>query len=148
MNNMRRLAAYGCVGTLLALAMSSAASARTLSVRDEGYMRFSRSSGSQLTDEGTAKGTLPGKAVVRFTYDGSPTVSATFTISGNGWSLRGHASGRLSNPASLAPSFRGTLTLSGGSGRYARAQGTGELFGVFYRRSYALTVQAVVRLRY
>jgi hypothetical protein len=35
-----------------------------------------------------------------------------------------------------------------GSGRYARASGSGELFGVFHRHGYALVVQAIGRLRY
>jgi hypothetical protein len=48
----------------------------------------------------------------------------------------------------MNPSFRGSLTITGGSGRYAHAGGSGELFGVFYRRSFALTVQAIGKLRY
>jgi hypothetical protein len=40
------------------------------------------------------------------------------------------------------------MTVTGGSGRYARVRGSGELFGVYHRRSYALTVQAVGRLPY
>jgi hypothetical protein len=40
------------------------------------------------------------------------------------------------------------MTITGGSGRYAHAHGGGELFGVYYRRSYALTVQAIGKLPY
>jgi hypothetical protein len=136
------------VGLAVGLGASGAAAARTVSVRDNGYLRFVTSSGSQLIDEGVVRGTLPGKARVHFTYNGNPSVRASFVISGPGWSLRGAATCRLSNPNSTAPSFRGSLTLSGGSGRYAHARGTGELFGVFYRRSYALSVQAIGKLRY
>lgn len=125
-----------------------ARSARTVKVHDEGHLRFSSSSGSQLIDEGSARGTLPGRVRLRFTYDGSPTVSAQFTISGAGWSIRARAQGRLSNPTSPSPSFRGSLTITGGSGRYAHARGSGELFGVFNRRSYGLTVQAIGKLTY
>lgn len=125
-----------------------AIASRAMSVRDEGYLRFVRSSGSQITDEGFANGTLPGKARAHFTYDGDPTVSARFTISGRGWSIAGYATCRLSNPNSTRPSFRGSLTLTGGSGRFAHAHGRGELFGVFHRSSYALTVQALGKLYY
>jgi hypothetical protein len=125
-----------------------ASAARTLAVRDEGYLGFKSSSGSELIDEGHAKGTLPGWVKARFTYNGSPTVYAQFTISTRDGSIKGRATGRLSNPNSTGPSFRGSLTISGGSGRYAHATGSGELFGVFYRRSYALTVQAIGKLRY
>jgi hypothetical protein len=125
-----------------------ARSARTVRVHDEGHLHFSSSSGSQLIDEGSASGTLPGKVRLRFTYDGSPIVSAQFTVRGAGWSIRARARGRLSNPTSPSPSFRGSLTITGGSGRYAHARGSGELFGVFNRRSYGLTVQAIGKLTY
>jgi hypothetical protein len=125
-----------------------AIASRAMRVRDEGYLRFARSSGSQITDEGFAKGSLPGKARAHFTYDGNPTVSARFTISGVGWSVAGYAKCLLSNPNSTSPSFRGSLTLTGGSGRFVHAHGRGELFGVFHRSSYALTVQALGKLYY
>jgi hypothetical protein len=126
----------------------SASAARSLSVRDEGYLGFRSSSGSELIDEGHAKGTLPGWVKVRFTYNGSPAVYAQFTISTHDGLIKGHATGRLNNPNSTGPSFRGSLSITSGTGRYARVTGNGELFGVFYRRSYALTVQAIGNLRY
>ena len=131
-----------------ASAASSPALARSMNVRDEGYLGYKSSSGSQLTDEGHANGTLAGWVRVHFIYNGDPTVYAQFTIYTSGGSIRGHASGRLNNPNSTSPSFRGHLTLTGGNGRYAHAAGIGELFGVFYRRSYALSVQAISELRY
>jgi hypothetical protein len=111
-------------------------------------LHYIRSSGSQIIDEGPAKGTLPGVVRVHFTYNGAPTVTATFTILGRGWSISGRGTGRLSSPNTLSPSFRGKLTITSGTGRYAGASGSGELFGVFYRRSYALTVQAIGTLHY
>lgn len=148
MTRHARLASGLLAWLALAAGVTGAAQARSQTVRDEGYLRFVTSSGSTLIDEGHVRGTLPGAARVRFVYNGSPTVTASFTISGDGWQLRGKATCRLSNPNSNAPSFRGSLTLTGGGGRYARAYGSGELFGVFYRRSYALSVQAVGRLHY
>jgi hypothetical protein len=136
------------IGVAVSLIASGAASARSLTVRDAGYLRFVTSSGDQVIDEGSVRGTLPGKTRVHFTYNGNPIVYASFVITGTGWSLYGRANCRLSNPNSSAPSFRGALTLTGGAGRYARAHGSGELFGVFSRRSYALDVQAIGRLFY
>jgi len=138
----------GGSGAYAAGAHARARAARVLRVRDEGRLRFISSSGSQLIDEGAASGTLVGKVRLHFTYDGSPTVSAQFTISGNGWSIRAQGKGSLSNPTSVTPSLRGSLTITGGSGRYAHARGSGELFGVFNRRSYGLTVQAIGKLTY
>jgi hypothetical protein len=40
------------------------------------------------------------------------------------------------------------MQITGGTGRFQHIRGGGELFGVFNRRSYALTVQAVGKLPY
>ncbi len=128
-----------------------ALAARTLNVRDEGRLRFVTSDGSEIVDEGPATGTVPGKVRVYFVYDGEPTVTAKFTIYAHGSSISGKAKGRLNNPTSPDPSFRGALQVTGGTGRYARIHGTGELFGVFYRRGsdkYGLVVQTVGTLPY
>jgi len=122
--------------------------AKTVSVKDEGRLKLVKSSGSLLIDEGPASGSLPGKVRVRFIYKGEPTVSAQITISGPDGSVSAHGYGRLSSLTSPSPSFKGTLTISGASGRYAGAHGSGELYGVFYRRTYAMTVQTQGTLHY
>jgi hypothetical protein len=144
----------GTTTIVLALAASSlaiacpASASRSLIIRDEGRLGFIKSSASQLIDEGRVAGTVPGVARVRFTYNGNPAVAAQFTIYGRYGTISGRATGRLSNPTSTTPSLRGSASITAGSGRYARASGSGELFGVFYRRGYGLTVQAVVTMRY
>jgi hypothetical protein len=132
----------------LALAAAAPAQARTLAVREEGALRFREAQASALIDEGAIRGTLPGYGRVRFVYNGSPSVSATFTIRTARGTIAGRASARLHNPSSPTPSFRGALRITGGSGRYAHARGAGELFGVFHRHGYALSFQAVGRLGY
>jgi len=122
--------------------------AHVLTVRDEGHLRFVRASGSQLLDEGRVSGTFPGWVKVRFVYNGEPTVSARFTISGSGGSISARGSGRLNSPVNPNPSFRGRMSTTGGTGRYAHVHGGGEMFGVFSRRSYGLTVQAIGKLPY
>jgi hypothetical protein len=126
----------------------TAHAARVLNVHDEGHLRFVHASGSLIIDEGSVSGTFPGSVRVRFLYDGEPQVSAQFTISGHGGSISAHATGRLSSPTSPSPSFSGHMTITGGSGSYAHVHGSGELFGVYYRRSYGLTVQAIGKLPY
>ncbi len=125
-----------------------ARSARVLNVRDEGHLRFVRASGSTLLDEGRVAGSFPGTVKVRFLYNGEPNVSAQFTIFGAGGSISARGSGRLSSPVSATPSFKGHMQITGGSGRYAHVRGSGELFGVFNRRTYALSVQAIGKLPY
>ncbi len=125
-----------------------AVAARSLSVKDEGYLRLVKSSGSLLIDEGPVRGTIPGRAKVRFVYNGDPAVTAQLTISGHAGSIVASARGRLSSPTSPHPSFDGTLTVTGGSGRYRHAHGSGRLYGIFYRRTYAMTVQTTGTVHY
>lgn len=126
----------------------SARTARVLNVRDEGRLHYVRSSGELIIDEGRATGSFAGWVKVRFLYNGEPTVGARFTIYGGGGSISARGTARLSSPTSPSPSFHGTMTITGGSGRYAHVRGGGELYGVYYRRSYALTVQAIGKLPY
>jgi hypothetical protein len=126
----------------------TAHAARVLNVRDEGRLHYVRSSGEVIVDEGHATGSFPGWVKVRFFYNGEPTVGARFTIYGSGGSISARGTARLSSPTSPSPSFRGTMTITGGSGRYAHVHGSGGLYGVYYRRSYGLTVQAIGKLPY
>jgi hypothetical protein len=145
--------ALGALGFTVAVAASTAAgpvahSSRVLTVRDEGHLRFIHASGSTLLDEGRVSGSFPGTVKVRFLYNGEPNVGARFTITGAGGSISAIGSGRLSSPVNPTPSFKGHMQITGGSGRYAHVRGSGELFGVFNRRSYALSVQAIGKLPY
>jgi hypothetical protein len=139
---------FGATLALSAQASPRARAARSISVKDEAKLHFIHSSGSTLSDEGLARGTLPGRVKISFTYTGSPTVGSQLTIYSSAGSIRAHASGRLSSPTSPTPSFKGSMTVTGGSGRYSRAGGSGTLYGVFYRRSYALVVQARGSMHY
>jgi hypothetical protein len=127
---------------------TKAHAARVLNVHDEGKLHYVRSSGEQVIDEGHATGSFPGWVKARFAYNGAPTVSAHFTINGSAGSISAHGTARLSSPTSPDPSFKGSMTITGGTGRYAHIHGGGELYGVYNRRSYALTVQAIGKLPY
>jgi hypothetical protein len=146
-----RAVALALIALAAAASASAAAAAGVLNVRDEGRLGFITSDGSEIIDEGPATGTVPGKVRLHFIYNGNPAVSATFTIYGRGGSISGKAKGNLSNPTSSEPSFRGAFQVTGGSRRYARIHGTGELFGVFDRRGrnkYGLVVQTIGKLPY
>jgi hypothetical protein len=148
---LNRSTARATMLTMIAVMAFEAANATgsgLLNVHDEGHLHLIASYGSELIDEGPAKGTFPGKVRVHFIYNGNPAVTARFTISGTGGSVTGQAHARLNNPSSPAPSFRGAFSIRGGTGRYARIHGNGELFGVFTRRGYALVVQTIGNLPY
>lgn len=122
--------------------------ARILDLRDEGHLRFIRSLGSLLVDEGHVAGSFPGPVKVRFVHNDEPNVTTFLTISSSGGSITAKGEGKLSSPTSLNPSFKGRMRVLGGTQRYAHIHGAGELFGVFDRRSNALTVQARGKLPY
>jgi len=147
MRNLLR-GALATAALSLGLQPALAAAAHTTNVRDEGSLRFTSDEATSIIDEGGLSGTLPGSGRVYFTYNGSPNVSARFTIHTAGGTIDGTAKCRLNNPNSPTPSFRGALQIVGGSGRYAHARGSGELFGVFHRRGYGLVVQAIGKLSY
>jgi predicted RNA-binding Zn-ribbon protein involved in translation (DUF1610 family) len=62
-------------------------------------------------------------------------------VASSGGHLSVHTRGSTACP------FCGKRTITAASDHYGHANGTGELFGVFYRRIYALTVQAIGTLR-
>jgi hypothetical protein len=111
-------------------------------------VRFIRSSGPLLVDEGRVTGTFPGPIKVRFVYNGEPHVAAYLTISGSGGSISVKGEGKLSSPTSPDPSFSWRMRVLGGTGRYVHVHGAGGLYGVFDRRSHALTVQALGNVSY
>jgi hypothetical protein len=147
----RRLA-VGSVALALAAAGADAASvaaqpareivaraAHAVSVNDTGHLKRLHVSGEIFIEEGPVSGTLPGTAKVRL--DVGEQVTATFTIRVDSRdSIFG--TGRASLHSSTRyTSFGGTLSVTGGTGRYAHAHGTGKLYGVLERKSEDLTVQ-------
>ena len=141
------LVATASVATTSA-AGSAARAAHVVTVKDEGHLHSVRSAGAELVEEGPVSGTISGKVRVSFVI--GPTVTAKFTIYANGGgSISGHGGGSL-HSTSLYSTFGGTLTVTGGSGRYSHAHGSGRLSGAIDRKSssYPMTVQADGKLYY
>jgi hypothetical protein len=149
----RSILAVVVIALMLALAGGASAEdglqvahlARTLNVTDEARLHYHESAGSSLIEEGRATGGLPGAVKVHFTV--GPTVSATFTISTRSGTLIGHGSGVLHSSGTYA-SFRGSMSITRGTGRYVHAHGHGGFYGVLNRKTYALTVQTTGSLSY
>ncbi len=148
------LMAVTAVASLVAAGVPSAASsaaaraAHVVNVKDEGHLHSVRSAGAELVEEGQVSGTIPGKVRVSFII--GATVSAKFTIyAKSGGSISGHGGGSL-HSTNLYSTFGGSLTVTGGSGRYAHAHGSGRLSGAINRKSssYPMTVQTEGKLYY
>src|ERR1700691_5273404 len=131
--------------TLLGACAVPALAAHALKATDTAHLRYISASGSLLIEEGKATGTLPGNMKVHF--DVGATFSGSFTIYAKSGSISGHGSA-VPHGSGIYESFAGSLTVTGGSGRYAHARGQARLYGTFDRNSYALLVQTVGTLRY
>jgi len=109
-----------------------------MAATDTARLHLVSSPGSSLLEEGWASGTLPGRVKVRF--DVGPTVTARFVIHTRYGAVQGHGAGKLRS-AGLYATFGGWLQITGGTGRYAHARGSGGLYGAINRNTDSLTVQ-------
>lgn len=123
----------------------AAGATRTLKATDTAHLRYVSASGSMLYEEGHATGTLPASMRVHFSV--SATMSGSFTIYARGGTIVGHGQARLHGEG-VYESFSGSLTATGGSGRFTRAHGSAKMYGTFDRDNYALVVQTVGTLYY
>ena len=119
--------------------------ARVLRASDEAHLRYVSASGSTLYETGRANGTLPGSMRVHMRI--GPTFSGSFTIHASGGTIAGHGTA-IPHGVGVYESFAGSLTLTGGSGRFRHASGAAKLYGTFNRNTYALLIQTEGTLHY
>jgi hypothetical protein len=119
--------------------------ARSLNGAATAHLHLVRPNGAQLVEEGPVTGALPGS--MRAVVDTGNVFTGSFTIRTHGGTIEG--SGRAT-PHGLGryQSFSGTITLTGGTGRYIHAHGRAGLYGTFDRRTYALVIQTTGRFSY
>jgi hypothetical protein len=122
-----------------------ARAARSLRASDEAHLRYVSASGSTLYETGRASGTLPGSMRVHMNI--GPTFSGSFTIYTSGGTIAGHGTA-TPHGVGVYESFAGSVTLTGGSGRFRHASGSAKLYGTFNRNTYALLIQTQGTLHY
>lgn len=133
------LAAFLGSALPLARAESTAHLAHVLTGTATAKLHLTRAEGSMLIEEGPVTGALTGTA--KAWLQTGTILTARFTIQTRYGSISGqghaspHGSGRYI-------SFAGTFTTTGGTGRYAHVHGKAGLYGVFDRRTEAVTIQA------
>jgi len=119
---------------------STAGAARTVSLNDTAHLRRTSSHGFNLYESGSASGTLSGSISLHLDVVSTNRVTAQLTVHPSGGSISGSASGSYRNNGATA-SFSGTLSVTGGSGSYSGAHGSGLSFsGTIQRSTDAVTV--------
>jgi hypothetical protein len=118
--------------------------ARTLDGADSAALHLVRP-GERLLEEGAVTGALPGR--MRAELNIGPLYKGSFTI----YTRNGRISGKgtaTPHGAGRYQSFAGWLDITSGSGLYAHVHGRNNLYGVFDRRTYAVTVNTTGSLSY
>lgn len=141
-------------GAALAPASAGASSAdahaaRTLSLKEGASLRKHDSHGFLIKEQGSFKGTLSGPIYIQLKVASKRVVTATIQMYPGGGLLRASASATYSVRTSSRASFVGTLTITGGSGRYSKAHGSGLAFsGTIARSNDAVSVSVSGRMSY
>jgi hypothetical protein len=118
---------------------------RSVAVSERADLHLVRKSGSTLYEAGTATGTLPGTITARFTVTSKVTGSVRITTRGG--TLTMSVDGTPRSAGTIAR-FGGTMRVTSGTGKFARASGTATFTGTVNRRTWAATVNATGRLTY
>jgi hypothetical protein len=115
-------------------------------VKEEAHLqRGHKSNASGIVEQGQASGTFDAFIQIEMVI-GAEKVTGSFVADLKGGSIIGTAYGKPHYSGKYA-SFKGTLTIRRGTGRYAGASGTASFYGAINRLNYKLTVQLIGDLR-
>ncbi len=125
-----------------------ARTAKVLPINDTGHLHLANpnSASNTLIEVGPAGGTLPGSVRASLAI-GTSTVHVGFTIQLHGGAVVGHGTARFNPGKGEYASFGGSITVDRGSGHYAHAAGSGQVYGSINRNTDNATVQVIGHLR-
>ena len=139
--------AAGVLGTALWAAGPAAAPASPtahatgkLSATEHVSLTLVEKTGTSFRHKGRATGTIAGSVTSKIALT-SLSISGTMVVHAHGGTLRMKVSG-TARSGGLRSKFDGSATMTGGTGRYARARGKGTFTGVVNRRTWAATLDA------
>ena len=139
------IALTGAASSLATDHRAAAHTARSLNGTATAHLHLVKPNGAQLYEEGPVTGALPG--TMRATIRTGALFAGTFTIYTHNGQITGH--GRATPHGSgRYESFGGTITITGGSGRYTHAHGQAGMYGTFDRRTFATIIQTTGRFSY
>lgn len=157
-----RLRAWVAVLAALALAVAAtvaagaagaagpkAKAAGSLNLSDSANLVLNNHKGVELKESGTAKGNLPGKIYIQLRLASAHSVTAKIQVYPHGGSVSASASATYRVVTSSSASFAGSLNITGGSGRYAKARGSKLSFsGTVHRPSDSVSVHVSGKMSY
>jgi hypothetical protein len=155
---LRATAALSALGLVAAAAAGTGAAgaagpqakaSRSFYLSDSASLRKDNQKGVELKESGKAKGDLPGKIYIQLRLASSRSVTAKIQVYPSGGSISATASARYRVVTSSSASFSGTLNITGGSGRFAKAKGSHLSFtGTVHRPSDAVSVHVSGKMSY
>lgn len=142
-----RMPVAAAIATATLLPTCSPALGATMKVKDQADLKLVGSHENTLVETGRVRGTLPGRVRVQFTLHGVHATSR-FTIYAKGGRITGVGEGIVKSGKAGYDSFGGKLKLTGGSGRFKGAHGSGGLYGSLYKLDESINVQVDGTLNY
>jgi hypothetical protein len=122
--------------------------ARTISLKETARLLPVGSVGSKIKERGSASGSLNGVVTSNLTIAGSH-ISGTFVLATNGGTINARTTATVVGQVAVpVVRFAGSISVSGGNGRYAHASGHLSVKGTIRRRNYELTEEASGSIRY
>jgi hypothetical protein len=148
--------ALGAVATAVAFGSGAAGAAaphakaaRSFNLNDSANLHLQNKHGLVLKEAGNAKGSLGGTLYLQLNVTSTRSVTAQIQVYPNGGgSIKGNASANYTVQGATA-AFSGSMNVTGGSGRYSKAHGSGLKFsGTIKRSNDAVTVHVSGKLSY
>lgn len=130
----------GAASAAGAPAEPAARSARTVPATEHVTLTLVKKTGTNFQHKGRATGTVAGLVTSRIALT-SLSISGTVTVRAKDGTLQLKVRG-TARSGGLRSTFDGTATMTGGTGRYAKARGKGTFTGVVNRRTWAATLDA------
>ncbi len=152
MNKVRRVvclalvaAAFVCMA-VPAFARPIAKASGVVNLSETGNLRLTSHHGFTLNEKGTAAGTIHGTIYIHLNVVSTNRVTAEVNIYPSGSSITGTAAASY-RPSGAVATFKGTMNVVRGTGRYSHARGSDLSFtGTVQRSNDAVTVQVHGRM--
>jgi hypothetical protein len=147
------LAAAALAGTTAAGSAGAAGpraqAARSFFLSDSASLHKNNQKGVELKESGGAKGNLPGSIYIQLRLASARSVTAKIQVYPSGGSISAGAAATYRVVTSSSASFSGSLNISGGSGRFAKAKGSHLSFtGTVHRPSDSVSVHVSGNMSY